>query len=175
MHRLLFDTITPEVIPPDAQAVAGYTSGAWPTYDYVKEHFPHAYRLAICIDARHDGHMLDVEQGDAEASEAPAWLMRQLGRGVGRPVLYASEWTWTQELRPALQKAGIPHGLYRSIIADPRGLANAVARLNEGYDGCQFDWHYLGLNLDATLCRPGFFGPQKPPPLPPILPPPLGV
>lgn len=159
MHRLLFDTITPEVIPKDAFAVAGYTSGQWPTYEYVKDHFPHAYRLAICVNAQHDGHYLDVETGDATPAEAPGWLLRQAKRGVGRPVLYANGSTWPV-LSMELRRAGISRNAYRAIIADPRGLVVAAQRLDEGFDGCQFDWQYLGLNLDATLCKPGFFGPQ---------------
>jgi hypothetical protein len=63
---------------------------------------------------------------------------------------------------PILREARIPRQSYRAWIADiDNGLAGAVKRLQEGYDACQYDWHYLGLNLDVSLCAHSFiFNPK---------------
>ena len=172
---ICYDSTTPEVIPKDAQVVAGYAGGSWHTYPYIQANFPHAYRIEIAVNAGEKGHCLDVENGDATPDEAPGWIKEMEAEGIHRPMLYASAWTWGQII-PLLTKARVGRFHYRRWVAAPNGLKIAAQWLAAGYDACQFDWHYLGLNLDASLCLPSFLDgghhTPAPLPLPPILPPP---
>ena len=109
---ILYDSIDLSQIPPDAPAVAGYTSGFWPTAGQLAAKFPNAHHLTIAIAADHDADALDIEAGDATVAEAPAWVRRQQTRGVTRPCLYASasvinNVVWT------IEAAGIPRSAVR--------------------------------------------------------------
>src|SRR5690242_8753534 len=86
----MYDSVTVSAIPRNAQAVAGYVNGRWPTYSQLVRAFPHARRLSIAVSADRDADCLDVEQGDATPDQAPAWVQRQHKRGVRRPVVYTS-------------------------------------------------------------------------------------
>lgn len=155
MH-ILFDSVDLSQIPASAGAVAGYIGGAWPTdsHDALRGKFPNAYVLSIATQADQDASVLDVEQGDAVIGDAAPWLERQLHNGKNRPCIYGSQSTMT-ELEPYLR--GIPRQYYRLWVAAPNGLAFAERILTQGFGACQFDWHYLGRDLDASLCKPGFF------------------
>ena len=159
MH-IMFDSVDLTQVPSTAGAVAGYVGGAWPTdsHDALRAKFPHAYVLSIAVNATQDASCLDVEQGDATPADARPWLERQLGNGKNRPCLYGSQSTMG-ELAPFLH--GIPRQKYRLWVAAPDGIAFAQRLLNSGFGACQFDWHYLGRDLDASLCKPGFFTPAE--------------
>src|SRR5438067_2070247 len=86
----MYDDVNLSLVPADAQAVAGYVNGRWPTYSEVVRRWPKAKHLSIAVTAHADADCLDVEPGDAPNSAAPGWVKRQIARGVHRPVVYTS-------------------------------------------------------------------------------------
>ena len=152
----MFDSIDLTQIPKTAHAVAGYVGGAWPTdsHDALRAKFPHAFVVSIAVNGTERASFLDVENGDASVADVPNWLRDGINSGEVRPGIYGSQYTMNI-LKPLL--IGIPRWKYRLWIASPNGLGAAQILLTQGYGACQFDWNYLGRDLDASLCKPGFF------------------
>jgi hypothetical protein len=75
--RMMFDAVTPENIPKDAEIVGGYLNGryAWSAADWAR--FPHAMHVRISVRAAFlDGHVLDVERvGHHHIDMARAWML----------------------------------------------------------------------------------------------------
>lgn len=112
--RTLYDAVTPANIPASAQMVAGYVDGryAWRASDWAR--FPNAVKVRIAVFAStDDGHVLDVEPGDATPAQAVGWVQRRRAAGVDPTVycgLSTSGYSWAQ-VRAAFQAAGVaePH------------------------------------------------------------------
>jgi hypothetical protein len=149
---VMFDTVDVSTVPADAIAVAGYTSGSWPTFDGLVRRFPHAHHLSIAVQADHDADCLDVETGDASPDQAPAWVRRQLNRGVWRPCLYANLSTMPAVIG-ALAGAGLVRPHVRLWVAE----YNYHPHIPAGFDACQWTDQALGRNLDESLCWDSFF------------------
>lgn len=106
----LYDDVDIALIPVDAQAVAGYVDGRWPTYKSLVAKFPHAkYKLSIAVFSKDDAKVLDIEPGDATPAEAPAWVKREHARGNPTPIVYTSA-AYGQALIDTLAKAGLVYG-----------------------------------------------------------------
>jgi hypothetical protein len=86
----MFDSIDLSAIPSDAQFVAAYVGGLWPTYDQAVVRFPHATILSVAVSASENADCLDVEAGDATVGQVAAWVKRQAARATWQPCLYAS-------------------------------------------------------------------------------------
>lgn len=166
MTITLYDSIEPRLMPANAQAVAGYTGGKWPTFGELAKLFPSAHRLSIAINARDDGECLDIEAGDASPADAPAWFHRQIARGVKRPCFYTSL-SNVNTLMSVLQSAGIHRVQYRLWSAHYTGGAHLCGP-DEGIstyaDATQYWDKALGRNLDVSLCADSFFTAVQPPP-----------
>lgn len=163
----MYDSIDVAQIPRDAVAAAGYVNGRWPTFSRLG---PHKHRLSIAVSASANAECLDVEKGDATISQAPAWVKRQLKRGVKRPVVYTSVSRAPALLR-ALSDAGIRvkrakirrwlgpqirlwtahYTFHPHICSKECGFGDITA------DATQYHDHALGKNLDASLVSPTFF------------------
>lgn len=157
----MFDSVDLGQIPKDAPAVAGYTSGHWPTYPQLAKRWPHAHRLSIAVTASHDADCLDVEPGDATPGQAAAWVKRQHARGIRRPVVYTSV-SSAQNLIGRLSAAGIKRDQYRLWTAHYTHKAHRCSKacgygLQSTADATQWTDKALGRNLDESLCGPGFF------------------
>lgn len=88
---IMYDSITAADIPINAEAVAGYIDGSYHWSDTDWGRFPTAKKLRVAVFAStNDGHALDVEQGDATPSQAPAWVKMRKEAGLGRPLLYCN-------------------------------------------------------------------------------------
>jgi hypothetical protein len=156
----LYDSIEVSTVPAHAEAVAGYTGGKWPTYDVLVKAFPKAKHLSIAISASEDGECLDIENGDAVISEAPAWFKRQRKNKVARPALYTSL-SNIDELVATMNAAGVKrdeyrlwsaHYTYKAHICGPsEGISTAA-------DATQWTDRALGRNLDASLTTDVFWG-----------------
>jgi len=181
----MFDDTNPNLIPKDALAVAGYVNGNYITWHTVLNKFPKAKHLAIAVTAGVDAECLDVERGDAIPSQAPAWVKRQITRGVHRPVVYTSA-SAVPVLLNALAKAGIHREDIRLWTAHYTGRAHICGPScgfgNFNADATQYTDRYAGKSLDASICGPNFFlavapkpvpKPPAPKPLPPPPPPPV--
>ena len=112
MTGILYDSVDVTQIPAGAAAVAGYTTGLYPTWASLCAKFPNAQRLSIAIAASHDADTLDVETGDAAVADAPGWVRRQHARGLTRPCLYASV-SVMDNLIWTIEAAGIPRSSVR--------------------------------------------------------------
>lgn len=141
--RLMYDAVDPTHIPDDAQIVAGYVDGKWPSfngYDGIKsirELFPHAEHVSIAVFADDDAQVLDVERYDARPGQAPAWAERQRKRGV-EPTVYCSESIW-HNVKHAFHSQNVeqPHYWIANYDGKAEIPSGAVAKQYEntpGYD-----------------------------------------
>ncbi len=125
----MHDSITAADIPRDAHIVAGYVSGRykWSPADWAR--FPNATKVRIATSAAvDDGHVLDVEPGDATPGEAPGWVQMRRRAGVD-PTVYCNLGA-LPAVRAAFAAAGVaqPHywvARYDNVPAVPAG---AVAK-----------------------------------------------
>lgn len=155
----MYDSIIVNDIPANAEAVAGYVNGHWPTFPVLAETHPHAKRLSVAVFSAADADCLDIESGDARPVDAPAWVRRQRARGVKRPVVYANRSTMPAVVR-ALRAVGINRRMVRLWVADYTGKPH-LPLLWWGIrptraDACQYTDKALGRNLDASICQPDF-------------------
>lgn len=159
--KTMYDDVTLKFIPANAEAVAGYINGRWPTYSQVVRQFPHAKHLSIAVNATADADCLDVEQFDAVPADAPAWVVRQKKRGVAKPVIYTSLSEANAVLR-ALDKAGIKRSAIRLwtahyTYAEHRCSSKCGFGFTTTADATQWTDKAKGVSLDATLLSPTFF------------------
>lgn len=147
---VMFDSVTVSEIFATAIAVAGYVGGNFPTYKDLLLKFPKAKHLSIAVNSSEDAETLDVENGDATVADIPAWVKRQLARGVKRPCIYASLSKWG-EINAILAQFSL-NSRVRRWVADYTGTPH----IPEGFDACQFTDTYAGRNLDASLCHADF-------------------
>lgn len=160
--KVMYDSIDLAQFPSDPPAVAGYTSGFWPTYPELVKRFPKAKHLSIAVTAAHDADCLDIETGDATPEQAPAWVRAQKKRGVERPCVYASLSSISAVLA-ALEREGISRDEVRVFTAHYTGKAHLCSPgcgfgFKTNADATQFTDHALGRNLDESRLRGGFFG-----------------
>ena len=156
----MYDSIIVAELPADAAAVAGYMNGHWPTFPVLAETHPHAKRLAIAVSASVEAECLDIEKGDALATEAPAWVRRQQARGVKRPVVYTSL-SQAKTVLSILNAHGISRRQVRLWTAHYTGRPHRCSpRCRFGLwtraDATQYTDKARGKNLDASLCAPRF-------------------
>lgn len=162
----MFDTAWNDQFPSGAQAYAGYVDGDvgdQPNYDWIVSAFPAAHHLSIALFAGNDADTLDVEPGAAEPSDIPGWYLRQVARGIARPVIYANAYTMDAEVLPVLSAAGIARAGTRLWSAH-YGLGEHVCgprscgALSVDADGTQWSDNALGRALDQSLLLGNFFG-----------------
>lgn len=154
----MYDAIKVENLPAGAGAYAGYVGGRWPTYRDVVARFPGVPVLSIAVNATQDADCLDIEQGDATPAEAPAWVRRQQGRGVTRPVLYTSQ-TNLGAVLAALSGSGIARSAVRLWSAHYNGqhICSPACGAPVQVDGTQ--WIDHGDVYDESLLADDFFAP----------------
>lgn len=127
--RTMYDSVDASAIPTTATIVAGYVDGAyvWTEGDWAR--FPRATKVRIAVFATtHDGHVLDVEQGNATPDQAPGWVLGRRAYGID-PTVYCSLSAWTT-LRNAFIHANVaaPHwwvAHYNGVEAVPVGAVAA--------------------------------------------------
>lgn len=171
MTFVMYDSVTPEVIPASAPVVAGYVAGSWPTFPGLRARFPHARLLSIAPQASEDADVLDCEQGDASIYDAPAWFQRQKARGVAKPIIYTSI-SNCESLVAVMAGQHVECGEYL-IWAAHIGLGQHICGPTtchyngwKGHaDGTQWTFTALDRNLDESLLSDAFFPTAKPSPL----------
>lgn len=157
----MFDSVTVSQIPRDAEAVAGYVNGYWPTYATLLREFPHARKLSIAVTVHADAECLDVEPGDAVPEDAPYWVKRQIRRGIRRPVVYTSV-SQAARLMSVLAAHGIKRSQYRLWTAHYTfqkhfcGPACGFSFAGRA-DATQWTDRANNLSLDESICAPDFF------------------
>lgn len=88
--RAMYDSTTPAAIPENAEMVAGYLNGdfTWTREEWAR--FKNAVKVGIVISAINEGHVLDVETGDATPQQAPGWVKARRAAGHTRPTVYVN-------------------------------------------------------------------------------------
>jgi hypothetical protein len=162
LPRTMYDSVTLTEIPTNAYAVAGYVGGRWPTFPQLSKQFPKAKHLSIAVNSTEDAECLDIENGDATPAQAPAWIRRQVKRGVKKPVVYSSVSQMPAVLL-ALEVSGIKRSQVRVWTAHYTGVTHLCDQLcGFGFktkaDATQYTDKALGRNLDASLVSNAFFG-----------------
>lgn len=157
----MFDAITVQNIPQDAEAVAGYVGGNWPTFKTLLKLFPHARHVSIAINAAEVAQVLDIEAGDATIAEAAPWVKRMKARGHRRPGLYVSL-SQARALLDALAAAGIKRADIKLWIAHYTDEAHICGpqcgyELNTTADAAQFTDKSNGLSLDESALAKSFW------------------
>lgn len=90
-----YDSIDASAIPTDAEIVCGYDNGqwSWSAADWAR--FPNAQHVHISITASaNTSQVLDVENGDATAAQAPGWVQMRRAAGQEAVTVYTSESNW---------------------------------------------------------------------------------
>lgn len=159
--KVMFDDVTVDLIPAKAEAVAGYVGGSFTTWPQIVARFPHAHKLSIAVNTSEDARCLDVEPGDANPADAPAWLRRQQKRNPHSvPVIYASI-SAMPEVVAAMKRAGIKRDEYLLWSAHYTFHAHLCGPKTCGYatkcDATQWTDTALGRSLDESLLSPEFF------------------
>jgi len=105
--RLMYDSTSAGDIPVSAVIVGGYVDGLYKWSDADWARFPSAIKVRIAVFAStNDGHVLDVEQGDATPAEAPGWVIRRRQAGVD-PTIYCNRGN-IAAIKAAFSNAGVP-------------------------------------------------------------------
>lgn len=139
-----YDDVNLSLVPSNAQVVAGYVGGMWPTYDKMVRQFPHAAHVSIAVNASeltHNGkpvNCLDIEPGDAVPAQARAWDLAEIRLGEKHPCDYTMG-SWMPALKAAVR--GIPAVLWLAAYDGNPGL--------EGFAAHQWTDRALGRSLDA--------------------------
>ena len=155
----MYDSVDISTIPATAEAVAGYTSGHWPTYNALVAKFPHAHHLSIAVNASERARCLDIEPGDATNSQAPGWFRNVADHSQGKPVLYTYA-SNGQALVNTMSAAGIARSEYFLWLAHFTGTPH-ICGPHDGFvqaDLTQWTDKALGRNLDASMVEDVVFG-----------------
>lgn len=128
--RTMYDGINADasVIPATAQLVAGYVDGdyVWSAADWAR--FPHSVHVRIAVrSTTDDGHVLDVETGNASPAESVDWVLARRAAGAD-PTVYCNTSTWPA-VQSAFQARGVaqPHYWIADYNGDTAVPAGAVA------------------------------------------------
>jgi hypothetical protein len=143
------DSTTPDSIPADAQAIAGYVNGAkseWPANAWGR--FTTKYVRHIDVLAAGVGDVLDVETGDATPGEARGWLEEYWAnpRSEWWPALYCNKSTWAEM---GEQVKGVNFVLW---LADPTSIPHIIP----GSQATQYAWDGTN-NIDYSVTEPAFW------------------
>jgi hypothetical protein len=157
--RTMFDAVTASLIPrsPAPALVAGYADkihlAPWSTADW--KLFPGSTRLVRIVKkaATNDGHVLDVERGDATPAQAPGWVAMRRGGGAD-PTVYCNLSTWPDVIAAfAKAKVAQPHYWIAEYDGKPglltHGTFVSVAKQyasNDRYDTSAVSAHWPGVD-----------------------------
>lgn len=153
--RTMYDSTNWAAIPADAAMVAGYVDGRYKWPDDGWERFPSAVKVRIAVfAATDDGHVLDVERGNAAPEEAPGWVKMRRAAGVD-PSVYCNLSTWPA-VRRAFAAAGVSEPHYwvaewgRHMVI-PDGAVALQYRAAGLYDLSVVADHWPGVDLAVTI------------------------
>lgn len=126
--RTMYDSTAAIDIPSDARMVAGYVDGKykWSPLDWLR--FPHAIRVRIAVfQTTNDGHVLDVESGNADPSQSVDWVLMRRKAGAD-PTVYCSESLWPSvHYAFQLRKVAEPHYWTANYTRGPTLLPGTIA------------------------------------------------
>lgn len=110
--RRMYDSINANNIPTNAEMVAGYIDGefAWSQSDW--DRFPNAVKVRIAVNpATNDGHVLDVESGNWDATASVQWTVNRYAAGI-IPTIYCNRsqagYSWADVINAHLNAEVMP-------------------------------------------------------------------
>ncbi|MCR6489124.1 hypothetical protein M8542_40500 [Amycolatopsis sp. OK19-0408] len=123
--RTMYDALTARnILKKDRRPamVAGYIDrirlAPWTAADWAL--FPDSLHVRIVKKAStNDGHVLDVEPGDATPEQAPGWAAMRRRSGFAHPVVYCNRSTWPK-VKAAFSRQGVEPPLYWIATATGR-------------------------------------------------------
>lgn len=152
--RLLHDSVTARDIPREVAMVAGYVDGryAWTNDDWNR--FPSAVKVRIAVfPSTNDGHVLDVEPGNAMPGDTRIrdWVNRRRAAGV-EPTIYTMRSLWDDLIRN-FNSWGIAHPQWWIAQWDSRAtlIDGAVAKQYKHGDLSAGQEHYSGGHYDLNV------------------------
>ncbi|MEV4145932.1 hypothetical protein AB0J40_19830 [Amycolatopsis sp. NPDC049691] len=161
--RIMYDAVTARnILKKDRRPalVAGYIDrirlAPWSAADW--DLFPDALKVRIVKKAStNDGHVLDVEPGDATPAEAPGWARMRRQSGFAHPVIYCNRSTWPK-VRAAFADQGVEPPLYwiATATGKPEIPAGAIAAqylldVEPGIDISVVADYWPGVDTSASL------------------------
>lgn len=151
MSRTMYDAVTVSDLPKTATLIAGYVDGQFANVNTMRQQFPNATIVDIAVfPTTNNGHVLDVETGDATPTQAPGWAKMRRSAGID-PTIYCNKSTW-QAVQNAFTATGEPQPHY--WIADwtgqPHSIPGAVACQYQAagpYDVSEVADYWPGIDL----------------------------
>lgn len=162
MTRKMYDSVDVTTVPANAQMVAGYVDGLYANVWSMQRAFPHAVVVRIAVSSHtNDGHVLDVEPGDATPVEAVRWVEMRRAAGAD-PSIYCDTSRWPL-VRKAFQDANVrePHYWIAKWDNDPTIPTGAVAKQ---YQNPRISGHQYDVSSVADFW-PGVDAPHNPRPI----------
>jgi len=126
MTRTMYDGVTATRLPVSAALVGGYVDGlyAWSASDWAR--FPHSVKVRIAVfPSTNDGHVLDVEPGDATPAQSVDWVLMRRAAGTD-PTVYMNTSTWPT-VRAAFSARGVAEPHYWVAAYDDNAVIPAGA------------------------------------------------
>jgi hypothetical protein len=177
----MYDSVTARDIPVSARMVAGYVDGpyAWTLFDWLVHQSAVKVRIATRASTN-DGHVLDVEPGDATPAQAVAWVKMRRKAGA-TPAIYASR-SVIPTIEAAFRAAGVAYPLWwiAEWTGRPHHIPGAVAVQYDHppHSGGHYDLSYVNdywPGVDPAPKPAPTPPPPAPTPPPPVPPPPAPV
>lgn len=145
--QTVYDSITASSIPANAAVAAGYVTGnyVWSATDWARFS---GDTVGIDVWAEDAGTAEDCEQGNAQPSAMPGWVLKRRAAGVD-PTVYCGQNTWWQQIIEAFESAGVaqPHywvANYNGSTAIPAG-AIGHQYADGAYDTSSFVYPWPGV------------------------------
>lgn len=155
MTRILYDAVTASNMPGDGSLYAYYLNGLYANGTAVKHDDPGKIYVPITVTASlaaQKGWVLDVETGDATASQAVTWVHNYAGAN-NEVTVYCNTSTWPS-VRSAFQSAGVGEPSYWVAEYDNNPVipAGAVAKqyATGGFDKSVVADFWPGVDASAT-------------------------
>jgi hypothetical protein len=160
MTRTMYDGVDATKLPVSAKLVGGYVDGLykWSASDWAR--FPHSVKVRIAVFREtNDGHVLDVEPGNATPAQSVGWVLMRRAAGID-PTVYMNSSTWPA-VRDAFRARGVAQPHY--WVADYDGVTTIPA----GAIGKQY-YNNNALGYDLSVVADYWPGVDpKPVPAPP--------
>ena len=159
----MYDGVDATKLPVTAQLVAGYVDGlyAWSAANWAM--FPNSVKVRVAVfSTTNDGHVLDVEPGNATPAQSVDWVLMRRQAGAD-PSVYMNASTWPT-VRSAFQARNVaePHywvAQYDNVATIPSGsVAKQYYNNNAlGYDLSIVADYWPGVDSSPVVHPP--FGP----------------
>lgn len=162
---MLADSTDSAALPAGLSYYAGYTNGRYANDGPIRSRFPGAVVLAIDVLNAGVGQVLDVETGDAVPADAHGWAAARIGRGVARPIIYASLDIHETRIAPGPFLRWTAHWTGRPHVCSPTACGSTITADLTQYD----DKGPAGEHYDRSQLSPAFtaaYPVPAPPPAP---------